>query len=196
MPDNILKPRTYHDDIPETPAIQITGKLPYITLVLILVLGISGSIFGIRIYQRIGVLESTILDLNSEMNTKTVNLKSDISALTTDISLSKLSIEIKDSLDFNDSRCQYLDHGFMLADATQTKQSSGIKYTGRIINTKSITHSNVRFKLIAARVAKEFTIKKIADGKSKKFSVYVPNVKLKDARYVKIEYVGSNIGYN
>lgn len=100
---------------------------------------------------------------------------------------------IQKTVDFSVTTIQQLSHGFMLAQASQKKYLTGIKFTGRIINTQSVKHRDVTFNLSVNGKNKEFTINKISSGNSTGFNVYVPELSVNNARYAKIRYVRSSI---
>jgi len=101
----------------------------------------------------------------------------------------------KSQVDFTVPTIQDLAKGFMLSDAAQKKHLSGIKFTGRIINTQSVKHKSVFFMITVSEVSKEFIINQISSGNSTRFSVYIPNLKAEDARFAKIEYIRSMVNF-
>jgi len=101
----------------------------------------------------------------------------------------------KSQVDFTVSTIQELTKGFLLTQATQNKHLTGIKFTGRVINTLSVKRKNVIFKLTVANVSKEFTINQISSGNSTGFSVYIPDIKLEDARFAEIQYINALVSY-
>lgn len=102
---------------------------------------------------------------------------------------------LKQPIDFSVSDIQPLSAGFMLASAAQVKHLTGIRFTGRVINTQSVKYHKVTFNLAVAGKNKEFTINKISSGNSTSFSVYIPDLIAEDARFAKIDYVRSSISY-
>ena len=134
------------------------------------------------------------------------NLRRQISELRYSVAQSKAKdIEIDESIkeiraksqvvDFTISSIQDLDRGFMLSSAAESEHLTGIKFTGRIINTQSVKHKSVTFKITVLSVSKEFTINQISSGNSTKFSVYIPDIKAEKARYAKIEYIRSSVTF-
>jgi len=85
--------------------------------------------------------------------------------------------QIGNVVDFTISSIQDLDNGFLLTQSAQTEHLTGIKFTGRIINTQSVKHKNVTFKITVSGQSKEFTINQISSGNSTRFSVYIPDIK-------------------
>ena len=103
--------------------------------------------------------------------------------------------DIQKTVDFSVTTIQQLSDGFMLAEASQKKHLTGIKFTGRIINTQSVKHLDVTFNLSVNGKDKEFTINKISSGNSTGFNVYVPELSVNNARYAKIRYVRSSVSF-
>jgi len=104
-------------------------------------------------------------------------------------------ITSKHTVDFSVSNIQQIDNVFMLTGATQEKHLTGVKFSGRIINSQAVDHLNIEFTLSVGEASKEFTINRISSGNSTGFNVYIPELSLKSARYAKIEYVSSQIAY-
>ena len=103
--------------------------------------------------------------------------------------------EISVTVDFTDPRIQEIGKGFKLVKAAQAKHLNGIKFLGRIINTQSVRYNNVTFRITVSDVSKQFTINQISAGNSTRFSVYVPDITVEDARFANIEYITSTIWY-
>ena len=103
--------------------------------------------------------------------------------------------KFKQRVDFSVSDIQRLSDGFMLASATQEKHLTGIKFSGRIINTQSVDSHNVTFNLTVNGKTKKFTINKISSGNSTGFNVYIPDLSAENARYAEIKYVSSSIAF-
>ena len=98
-------------------------------------------------------------------------------------------------VDFSLTTIQQLSDGFMLTDTSQKKHLTGIEFTGRIINTQSINHSDVKFNLSVNGKNKEFTINKISSGNSTEFHVYIPELDFNNSRYAQIKYIRSSISF-
>ena len=63
--------------------------------------------------------------------------------------------DIQKTVDFSLTTIQQLSDGFMLVEASQKKYLTGIQFTGRIINTQSVNHSDVTFNLSVNGTNKE-----------------------------------------
>ena len=104
-------------------------------------------------------------------------------------------ITSKYTVDFTVSDVQRIDNVFLLANASQEKKLTGVKFTGRIINTQSVDHVNATFDITVDGQSKEFTINRISSGNSTGFNVYIPELNIEDSRYAKIEFVRSQIRF-
>ncbi len=102
---------------------------------------------------------------------------------------------IDPTVDFSVSHIQQLKDGFMLTNAGQKKHLTGVKFSGRIINTLAVDHHNVTFQLHVDGKNKEFSINRISSGRSTSFNVYVPELELEYARYAQIGFVRSKVSY-
>jgi hypothetical protein len=105
------------------------------------------------------------------------------------------AITSKYTVDFTVSDIQRIDDVFLLANASQEKHLTGIKFSGRVINSQSVDYIDVAFNLSVDGESKEFTINRISSGNSTGFNVYIPELSIDDARYAKIEYVRSRIHF-
>ena len=120
---------------------------------------------------------------------------SDIDEKTKEIRIEHFLEQFNDVVDFTNTSIQELDQGFMLSEAGQSEHLTGIKFTGRVINTQSVQHRNVTFKITVSGLSKEFSINQISSGNSTRFSVYIPDLTADKARYAKIEYLRSTVSY-
>src|SRR5690606_32713304 len=90
--------------------------------------------------------------------------------------------KLSNVIDFSVPSIQTVGDGFMLSRAEQEAHLTGIKFRGRILNTQSIQHKNITFKLTVNKIEKTFTINQISAGNSTSFEVYVPDLSAEDAR--------------
>ena len=89
-------------------------------------------------------------------------------------------------VDFTVDGAQDIGEGFLLSDAAQEEHLTGIRFSGRIANTKSTAVSAATFKLLVAGHEKEFTISRISPANSTAFDVYVPDIEPAFAREARI----------
>lgn len=132
-------------------------------------------------------------------------MRHDIARLyaTSDSLASRLSnIELQDFLqnmegivDLSESVVQPIGNGFLAVKLEANEHLTGLKISGRIINTQCVAHETVKFKLQIAGQSKEFTISRISPGNSTAFSVYIPDVAIGESRVAKISYIESMIRY-
>lgn len=109
--------------------------------------------------------------------------------------LDYLMREARYRVDFTVPQVQDIGNGFYLVRSEQEEHLTGLKYKGRIINSTSVRHNNVEFKLVVGGQEKEFTINQISAGNSTAFEVYVPDVTAEAGRYGEIKYQQSSIAY-
>lgn len=128
---------------------------------------------------------------NNELAEELSKLKEGVSNIQYEYFLEKLS----NVIDFSVPSIQTVGDGFMLSRAEQEAHLTGIKFRGRILNTQSIQHKNITFKLTVNKIEKTFTINQISAGNSTSFEVYVPDLSAEDARYGSIKYVESTVVY-
>ena len=99
------------------------------------------------------------------------------------------------NVDFTSSQIQDIGSGFSVVSLEMKKHLTGIKFSGRIINTQSVRHKNATFMIKVGDKEREFTINMISPGNSTAFRVYVPDVKPEDAQYGEIHFKRSTVVY-
>ncbi len=104
-------------------------------------------------------------------------------------------LEKKGQVDFTNSQIQDIGSGFNVVGIEMKEHLTGIKFSGRIINTQSVRHKNATFKIKIGDREKNFTINKISAGNSTSFTVYVPDIKPEDAHYGEIKFQQSSVEY-
>jgi len=104
-------------------------------------------------------------------------------------------LEKKGLVDFTSSQVQGIGSGFYVVGIEMKQHLTGIKFSCRIINTQSVRHRNVTFKIKIGEKEKDFTINMISPGNSTSFTVYMPDIKPEDAHYGEITYQQSSVEY-
>lgn len=99
------------------------------------------------------------------------------------------------TVDFSVRELQPVNDRFFLGEASQEQHLTGVKFTGRIINSLAVDHTEVTFDLKVAGQSKEFVINRISSGNSTAFNVYIPELRIEDARYAQIEYKHSKVHF-
>ena len=94
------------------------------------------------------------------------------------------------------SGIQEINNTFLVAELSLEPHLTGIKVKGRIVNSSSLSHENVKFKITVSKQSQEFTLNRVSPGSSTSFEVYVPDVPIKDTRSGEIEYIESMVSYN
>jgi hypothetical protein len=85
--------------------------------------------------------------------------------------------------------------GFLVAELAVKEHLTGVKVSGRMINTRTVDHTGISFSLAIGGQSKRFIINRVSAGNSTGFSVYVPDVPKEDARYGEFAYLESNIHF-
>ena len=119
----------------------------------------------------------------------------ELESSTRDVRFNHIFNEYEEMTDFTTPNVQDIGDGFMIVKPSQEEHLDGIKFQGRIINAQSVTHQSLTFNLTVSDRSKEFNVSRVSPGNSTSFSVYIPDIKAKDARRAKVEYVGSSVRY-
>jgi len=163
-------------------------------LLLIVALGLGTGFYLYEQNKSISSLENQVKNL-SETVSQSEKRVNKINESVNGIIWKNLTEQSKKMVDFSDSSIQTLNEAFLLVNAAQKEHLTGIKFTGRVINTQSVKHQNVTFKITVSDISKKFTINQISSGNSTGFSVYIPDLTAEKARYAKFEYLSSTISY-
>ncbi|MFW5453638.1 hypothetical protein [Thioalkalivibrio sulfidiphilus] len=105
------------------------------------------------------------------------------------------AITSKYEVDFTVQEVQPIDSSFFLSGASQEVHQTGVRFSGRVINSRSVDHTNVVFELSVNGKSREFTINRISSGNSTGFNVYIPELNIKDARYATLQHVRSQVHF-
>jgi hypothetical protein len=99
------------------------------------------------------------------------------------------------TVDFSVRELQSVNDRFFLGGASQEQHLTGVKFAGRMINSLAVDHTDVTFELKVGSKSKEFVINRISAGNSTAFNVYIPELRIEDARYAQIEYKHSKVHF-
>jgi hypothetical protein len=89
-----------------------------------------------------------------------------------------------------------IGHGFLIADLEAAPAAEGgVEIRGRVVNTTSVVHAGLAFRVRAGDVAETLTISRISPGNSTGFAVALPGASTETAGDVRVEYLGSTVGY-
>jgi hypothetical protein len=89
-----------------------------------------------------------------------------------------------------------IGHGFLIADLEAAPApEGGLEIRGRVVNTTSVVHAGLAFRVRAGDVAETFTISRISPGNSTGFAIAMPGAFTEAAADVRVEYLGSTVGY-
>ncbi len=81
--------------------------------------------------------------------------------------------------------------GFSVVKLEAEEYLTGVRVSGRMINTLSVDHMSPTFLLSVDGKEEEFTISRISAGNSTGFSVYIPDVAKESARYGRFTWLRS-----
>jgi len=121
--------------------------------------------------------------------------------------IDELSYDIEmDMWDLKYSRLSYIDlsivnfqtinSDFSVMPETVEAHLSGIKISGKILNTSSVDQSDIKFKVVIADESKEFEItQKINSGYARPFEIYIPNVPVGESDSAEMSYLESTIHF-
>jgi hypothetical protein len=119
--------------------------------------------------------------------------RNEIAKTADEIAKIKLDIDYRKRgfLDLSVKSLQELGDGFWLEKVSVEPEMSGIVLKGFIINATPMNQSSIRFDITIGTKNQELIIDRIDPGMSRSFELYVPDVKIEDAGYAKINYVES-----
>lgn len=156
----------------------------YRTLV---ILTLINSGFVALLLISLNAVESNFYKKYFELSNESRDQRLRISYIETDIA--------RDPVDFASEKVQDIGDGFYVVSAKQKQHMTGVIFSGRIINSKSIIFENIDFRISVGLKSKEFTLSKISPGNSTQFEVYIPDLDPKDAQHAKLRYVAATINY-
>ena len=178
-------------------------KIVIIVCAAITALALAGGIFaivlGVKAQKQALTLEASLkkttemvkkVEQKQQEMAKDVKENNELSGVLTNIYFKPLDFTVTTSQEIT-ARGK-----FLVTVKEVTQQMTGVKVTGRIINTASVQYTSSTFRIRIGGSQNTFTInEKMRAGGSEEFSVYVPDVKPADATHGFIEYVSGNISY-
>jgi hypothetical protein len=90
---------------------------------------------------------------------------------------------------------QEIGNGFMVVQLGLAKQGTGVRVSGRVINSTSVQHAGIQFGISVGGQSQRFDINLISPGNSTGFAVDIPDVRLDDAKTAQIRYLRSTVNY-
>lgn len=173
------------------------SRLSKINLLLIIVILAAGEVFVNKGYQYMQSAEFSQCLADEKIKSLESRLE-ETEVILSELQESTQEVELKlfSGIDFTNSDIQTINDHFFLVDAEQIEHLTGIKFKGSIVNTQSVHYGNVRFKLTVNKITKDFVVNNIPAGNSTNFTIYIPDINAKDARYGEIEYQESLVRYS
>ncbi len=98
-------------------------------------------------------------------------------------------------IDLTNTSIQTIDSSFMISQLSADEHLSGVKVSGRIINTTSVDYTKLTFMITIASQIQEIDITRISSGRSTGFAVYVPNVPVYATDSATIQFVNAIVEY-
>ena len=86
-------------------------------------------------------------------------------------------------------------HGFLVADLSAHTAADGVEVRGRMVNTTTLVHSGIAFKISLGGVSGTLTVPKISPGNSTGFQVTLPGAAGDHVAGAQIEYLGSTVAF-
>jgi len=89
-----------------------------------------------------------------------------------------------------------IGHGFLVSDlAVEPGVEGAVIVKGRVINTTSVAHAGLGFRVRVGEASGNFQIYRISPGNSTGFSLELPGVDPTQTHEARVEYVGSTVAY-
>ncbi len=154
-----------------------------VTVIVIIVLVLSAIIaLGYLYYRQQETKQATLVSDVQDLQMRMINLEKITESLGKKVNLTIPSV-------------QKIDTVFLVSKLATKKYLTGVKITGIMINSSSLEHNDARFRITINNVSREFAIKKIKPGSSKKFKVDVPDVAFEKAGEAEIRSLASSVSY-
>jgi hypothetical protein len=153
--------------------------------------------YAYTLSTQIQTLRTNLLELEAKAgagNEDIAKLRKDLDDLKFRVVLGEL--QLRGSVDLTKTNFQPLEGGFAIAISGVSSHLSGIKISGEILDTQSVAHEQAKFNVNVGGQENEFRVDRVRPGYAVKFSVYVPDVKAKDARFARFEFKESTLRYN
>jgi len=99
------------------------------------------------------------------------------------------------AIDLATSQLQDVGHGFLVSRLAATAHPNGVRIAGRIINTTSVRHRDLAFRIGLGGHAREFKINLISPGNSTSFAAVIPDASLDSNPAAEIEFLSSTVNY-
>lgn len=128
--------------------------------------------------------------------TKLVKLSADLQNLEMRmINVERVTDTLGKKVNLTNPGVQKIDTVFLISKIKVERYLTGVKIRGIMINSSSLEHNDARFRITVATVSREFSIRKISPGSSRKFVVEVPDVPVEKAVEADIKNLASSVSY-
>ena len=96
---------------------------------------------------------------------------------------------------FSPGAVRPIGHGFMVSKLAAVERPTGVRVKGRVINTSSIRHRDLEFRIALGERSEVFVVSLISPGNSTGFQVMIPDATLHGSSIAEIEYLRSTVTY-
>jgi hypothetical protein len=105
-------------------------------------------------------------------------------------------LESMSLVDLSTTSAQDIGNGFYVVRVKAEKSINGVRLSGRIINSKSISYESLTFKVTMLGVSKEFFVNRISAGNSTQFEVTLAGIDdYSKVRVAEIKYQTGTVSY-
>lgn len=141
-------------------------------------------------YVKITNLEERIDSLKSEND----RLKNLIHAGHAEFLEYKKQSTLGSVIDLYSKSMQKIGEGFFIVGLETSTGLTGLKLSGRVINSTSLKHENIRFKMTIGNESGELHVPMVSAGNSTEFKTDIPGAS-KDAKTAVVRYVSSSVQF-
>lgn len=143
--------------------------------------------------KRVHALQEGVHSLES----KTSEISESMKEIEERLSTSEIDILLlqEGSIDLTKTIYQPIESGFSIDVQSVSKHLTGVKITGTVLNHSSVVHEQAKFRVSIGSKSNEFIVPRLRAGYAAKFSVYIPDVEVKNARYAKFDWYESLLRY-
>jgi hypothetical protein len=133
-------------------------------------------------------------DSLSALNLRLDSVDSTLRTVQLDLYEYKIENE-KGAVDFTEPGLQDIGDGFFVIGISVQQHLTGVKVSGRVLNSTSLLHTSVEFQITVGDQSKDFTVASIPSRTAVSFSVYIPDVPVNQTHWGQIKYQRALLNY-
>lgn len=99
-----------------------------------------------------------------------------------------------DVIDLHSQTMQKIGDGFYITALITSENATGMHLSGRLINSTSLNHKNIVFKITINDKSEEFSIPVVSSGNSTKFHVDIP-AGSENSKTAIVKYLSSSVSF-